>query len=57
MFIEKIDENTEDFNKKLKSQIEEQNKIFSENYNKSVIKLNNLKENEDEEKEEKIIIN
>ena len=51
-----IDENNEDFNKKIKNQIEEQNKIFSEDYQKSVIKLNNLNEQESEEKKEKIII-
>ena len=51
-----INENNEDFNKKIKNQIEEQNKIFSEDYQKSVIKLNNLNEQESEEKKEKIII-
>ncbi len=49
-----IDENNENFYKKLKNQVEEQNKIFSEDYQNSVIKLNNLDEKENEEK---IIIN
>jgi len=47
-----INQNTEDFNQKIKTQIEEQNKIFTENYTKSVIKLNNLKEEEKEEEAE-----
>ena len=50
-----INLNKEIFNKKIKNQIQEQNKIFTENYNKSVIKLNNLKEEEDEEKEKEKI--
>ena len=45
-----IDENNENFYKKLKNQVEEQNKIFSEDYQNSVIKLNNLDEKENEEK-------
>ena len=47
-----INQNTEDFNQKIKTQMEEQNKIFTENYTKSVIKLNNLKEEEKEEEAE-----
>ena len=47
-----INQNTEDFNQKIKLQMEEQNKIFTENYTKSVIKLNNLKEEEEEKEEE-----
>ena len=47
-----INQNTEDFNQKIKAQMEEQNKIFTENYTKSVIKLNNLKEEEKEEEAE-----
>ena len=46
-----INLNNENYENILKNQIQEQNKIFTENYNKSVIKLNNLKEEEDEEKE------
>ena len=65
-FQSKINSNTENFDKKIKDQFEQQNKIFTENYNNSVIKLNNIKgeneekEEEEEEKEkedEKIIIN
>ena len=61
-YQKQINLNNENYNHILKNQIQEQNKIFSENYSKSVIKLNNLKEEEDEEKEkeenkEKIKIN
>ena len=61
-YQKQINLNNENYNHILKNQIQEQNKIFTENYNKSVIKLNNLKEEEDEEKEkeenkEKIKIN
>jgi hypothetical protein len=50
-FQQKISSNKENFNQKINIQFEQQNKIFTDNYAKSVVKLSNL--NNDEEKEEK----